>query len=432
MEKRAETYSPAQEPALPEGQIPSPNEFGDLSADIKATTNKKIKRLGIAGTIAGAGALTFASTGLAQEDASSPDQTAENQNPLAEFCDPETLPKTEQKLSTGDTVVFESPAPSESAETETFPSEEATTENTTSTAIASNEEDTQLEESSRPEQETEYDKLFNLINQEEHPECDFDEINEAVYKYYNKHPKLKKSSSNYAGVPENNLFGAKVELDKKDEKKRNSASVALAYANLVHTYAKTTDPKVYTLIEAYIGATVDKLDEKYPEYLLEVLDNFKDELGVGDELPDDDSNNVEEINPRETITEEPTPSPTPELKNINDLLDSKAKPKTTNVTKAIKSALKSDPKAGGQISKKDLNWLWDSCKEGKGTDRTADLNRLNLCSTLVFNLFETYMKTGNEKYYVSAQKSYRWSINKLPKKYRKMFKESVTYWFPTE
>lgn len=126
---------------------------------------------------------------------------------------------------------------------------------------------------------TQYERLERIINQEELPEADFDEVSENFLSFLNENPKVAKKVKKYAGDPEKSLKRVRKELS-KDVKKQDTFLISKdSLSMFVKTYIESDDPIVADLIEDLLGATKDIVNqENFTNNNLYFLDTFKYDL----------------------------------------------------------------------------------------------------------------------------------------------------------
>lgn len=118
------------------------------------------------------------------------------------------------------------------------------------------------------------------------------------------------------------------------------------------------------------------------------------------------------LTPEPTPNLTPEPTPTPEILKINTIVEGKHSPvKFNNVKADIEKAYEQNPQAISIYPYGIANL--DTCKTGDNdpNPKIKQINRENGCEVFVANSFKTYIKTGDNNFYIAAKAGYDYSIS---------------------
>lgn len=123
--------------------------------------------------------------------------------------------------------------------------------------------------------------------------------------------------------------------------------------------------------------------------------------------------------PSETATPEPTaetspsatPEPTQEIKKITAITESK-EPKDPVTAKVMEKSIKIALDANPDIKEiwTNVSTLIQDCEVAAPGSGDPFISRLQICQTLVLNLFTFYTETGDEKFLNSAKRAYFYTL----------------------
>lgn len=111
-----------------------------------------------------------------------------------------------------------------------------------------------------------FEQITDIINSSDLPACDIYILRDNILAYYENDPdESKRIYELYLANPDIILQNTINELEKQKKNKRDAVVVSTGFGMLLSTLAETKNSQLIEYIIGYIGATNNKMSEKYIE-----------------------------------------------------------------------------------------------------------------------------------------------------------------------